>query len=131
MDTRTDFFFPALSLLVGVSPAHELENPADTSFDLEPLVYKSLKKKIPELRDAIDGYITPEQAGKHTRTDFFFPALSLLVGVSPAHEHKCFAEGKASILVPISEIIPMAVKVLLIPGAVWSIIPYVEEWRKL
>ena len=41
-----------------------LENPADTSFDLEPLVFKSLKKKLPELRDAIDGYITPEQAGK-------------------------------------------------------------------
>ena len=37
-----------------------LENPADTSFDLEPLVYKSLKKKLPELRDAIDGFITPE-----------------------------------------------------------------------
>ncbi len=41
-----------------------LENPADTSFDLEPLVFKSLKKKLPELRDAIDGFITPEQAGK-------------------------------------------------------------------
>ena len=41
-----------------------LENPTDTSFALEPLVYKSLKKKLPELRDAIDGYITPEQAGK-------------------------------------------------------------------
>lgn len=41
-----------------------LGNPADTSFDLEPLVYKSLKKKLPELRDAIDGYITPEQVGK-------------------------------------------------------------------
>ena len=41
-----------------------LENPADTSFDLEPLVFRSLKKKLPELRDAIDGYITPEQAGK-------------------------------------------------------------------
>lgn len=41
-----------------------LENPTDTSFDLEPLVYKSLKKKLPELRDAIDGFITPEQAGK-------------------------------------------------------------------
>ena len=40
-----------------------LENPADTSFDLEPLVFKSLKKKLPELHDAIDGYITPEQAG--------------------------------------------------------------------
>ena len=41
-----------------------LENPAETSFDLEPLVYTSLKKKLPELRDAIDSYITPEQAGK-------------------------------------------------------------------
>ena len=41
-----------------------LENPADTSFDLEPLVYKSLRKKLPELRDAIDGFITPEQTGK-------------------------------------------------------------------
>lgn len=41
-----------------------LENPEDTSFDLEALTYKSLKKKIPQLRDAIDGYITPEQAGK-------------------------------------------------------------------
>lgn len=41
-----------------------LANPADTSFDLEPLVYKSLKKKLLELRDAIDGHITPEQAGK-------------------------------------------------------------------
>ena len=41
-----------------------LENPADTSFDLEPLVFKSLKKKLPELRDAIDGFITPQQAGK-------------------------------------------------------------------
>ena len=34
------------------------------SDDLEPLVYKRFKKKLPELRDAIDGYITPEQAGK-------------------------------------------------------------------
>lgn len=40
------------------------ENPTDTSFDLEPLVYKRLKKKLLELRDAIDGFITPEQAGK-------------------------------------------------------------------
>ena len=48
-----------------------LENPADTSFDLEPLVYKSLKKKLPELRDAIDGYITPEQAGKPLPSESF------------------------------------------------------------
>ena len=45
-------------------PDKLLENPADTSFDLEPLVYKRLKKKLPELRDAIDGFITPGQAGK-------------------------------------------------------------------
>jgi len=45
-------------------PDKLLENHADTSFDLEPLVYRSLKKKLPELRDAIDGYITPEQVGK-------------------------------------------------------------------
>ncbi len=43
---------------------HAVYGYADTSFDLGPLVYKSLKKKLPELRDAIDGYITPEQAGK-------------------------------------------------------------------
>lgn len=41
-----------------------LENPSDTSFDLELLVFKSLKNKLPELRDAIEGYITPEQADK-------------------------------------------------------------------
>ena len=41
-----------------------LENSSDTSFDLESLVYKNLKKKFLELRDAIDGYITPEQPGK-------------------------------------------------------------------
>ena len=41
-----------------------MENPADTSFDPEPLVFKSLKKKLPELRDAVDGFITPQQAGK-------------------------------------------------------------------
>lgn len=45
-------------------PDKLLKNPADTSFDLEPLVYKRLKKKLPELRDAIDGFITPGQAGK-------------------------------------------------------------------
>lgn len=41
-----------------------MENPADTSLDLEPLVYKSLKKKLPEFREAMDGYTTPEQASK-------------------------------------------------------------------
>lgn len=41
-----------------------LENPLDTSFDIEPLVHGSMKEKLPELELAIDGYITPEQAGK-------------------------------------------------------------------
>jgi transposase len=41
-----------------------LENPQDTSFDIEPLIHGSLKKKLPELELAIDGFITPEQAGK-------------------------------------------------------------------
>lgn len=41
-----------------------LKNLADTSFDLEPLVYKSFKKKLPKLRNAIDVYITPEETGK-------------------------------------------------------------------
>ena len=41
-----------------------LENPLDTSFDIKPLIHGSMKGKIPELELAIDGYITPEQAGK-------------------------------------------------------------------
>lgn len=41
-----------------------LEDPLDTSFDLEPLIHGSMKHKLPELELAIDGYITPEQAEK-------------------------------------------------------------------
>jgi transposase len=41
-----------------------LDNPLDTSFDIEPLIHGSMKKKLPELELAIDGFITPEQAGK-------------------------------------------------------------------
>ncbi len=41
-----------------------LENPLDTSFDIEPLIHGSMVDKIPELELAVDGYITPEQAGK-------------------------------------------------------------------
>lgn len=41
-----------------------LENPLASSFDLEPLIHGSLHKKLPELELAIDGFITPEQAGK-------------------------------------------------------------------
>lgn len=41
-----------------------LENPLDTSFNIEPLIHGSMKKKLPELELAVDGFITPEQAGK-------------------------------------------------------------------
>ena len=41
-----------------------LENPLDTSFDIEPLIHGSMKDKIPQLELAVDGYITPQQAGK-------------------------------------------------------------------
>ena len=41
-----------------------LENPEDTSFDIESLIHGSMKDKLPELELAIDGYITPEQAAK-------------------------------------------------------------------
>ncbi len=41
-----------------------LENPDDTSFDIESLIHGSMKDKLPELELAIDGYITPEQATK-------------------------------------------------------------------
>jgi len=41
-----------------------LENPEDTTFDLEPLIHGSLKAKLPELKLAIDGVIDPHQAEK-------------------------------------------------------------------
>jgi transposase len=41
-----------------------LENPMDTSFDIEPLIHGSMKDKVPELELAIDGFITPEKAEK-------------------------------------------------------------------
>jgi transposase len=41
-----------------------LENPLDTSFDVGSLIHSSMKKKLPELELAVDGYITPEQAAK-------------------------------------------------------------------
>jgi hypothetical protein len=41
-----------------------LKNPLDSSFEIEPLIHSSMKKKLPELELAIDGLITPEQAGK-------------------------------------------------------------------
>ncbi|WP_445659519.1 IS110 family transposase [Aeribacillus sp. FSL M8-0254] len=41
-----------------------LGNPLDTTFDIEPLIHGSMKKKLSDLELAIDGYITPEQADK-------------------------------------------------------------------
>ncbi|MFD1417139.1 IS110 family RNA-guided transposase [Oceanobacillus jeddahense] len=41
-----------------------LEDPTNTDFDLEPLVYGAMKHKVEELKLAVDGFITPEQAGK-------------------------------------------------------------------
>lgn len=41
-----------------------LENPIDTSFDIESLIHGSMKKKLPELELAVDGYVLPEQAAK-------------------------------------------------------------------
>lgn len=41
-----------------------LEKPQDTSFDILPLIHGSMKSKLPELELAVDGFISPEQAGK-------------------------------------------------------------------
>lgn len=41
-----------------------LKDPTNTDFDMEPLVYGSMKHKVGELKLAIDGVITSEQAGK-------------------------------------------------------------------
>lgn len=41
-----------------------LENPSDTSFDIEPLLHKSMLPKLDDISLAIDGVITTEQASK-------------------------------------------------------------------
>lgn len=41
-----------------------IENPTNSSFDIEPLIHGSMKAKIPELELAIDGVMSPEQAAK-------------------------------------------------------------------
>lgn len=41
-----------------------LENPNDTSFDIEPLLHKSMLPKLDDIALAIDGVITTEQASK-------------------------------------------------------------------
>lgn len=41
-----------------------LDNPENSSMNIEPLIHGSLKAKLPELQLAIEGVISPEQAGK-------------------------------------------------------------------
>lgn len=41
-----------------------LNTPPDQPLDLPALIHGSMKKKIPELEMAVDGFITPEQAAK-------------------------------------------------------------------
>lgn len=41
-----------------------LENPADSSFDLAPLIHGSMRKKLADLQLAVDGFISPEQSEK-------------------------------------------------------------------
>jgi hypothetical protein len=41
-----------------------LEDPMNASIDIELLMHGSMKNKLPKLELAIDGYITPSQAGK-------------------------------------------------------------------
>jgi transposase len=41
-----------------------LENPSDTSFDIVPLVHKSMLAKVPDLQLAIDGAIVTQQVQK-------------------------------------------------------------------
>lgn len=41
-----------------------LENPSDTSFDIEPLLHKSMLPKLDDIALAIDGVITTEQVAK-------------------------------------------------------------------
>lgn len=45
-------------------PVKVLENPDNTSFDIEPLIHDPMKKKPPEPELAIDGFIIPKQTGK-------------------------------------------------------------------
>lgn len=54
-----------------------LENPNDTSFDIEPLLHKSMLAKADNIALAIDGFITPEQAAKLQIIDKHFDNLNL------------------------------------------------------
>ena len=75
-----------------------LENPHNTSIDIEPLVHSSMKKKIPELELAIDGYITPEQADKLKIIKRHFEDLksrkaeleSILIGLAKPYQEEIY-----------------------------------------
>ena len=54
-----------------------LENPSDTSFDIEPLLHKSMISKIDDIALAIDGVITQEQADKLQIIEQHFDSLNL------------------------------------------------------
>lgn len=54
-----------------------LEDPSDTSFNIAPLVHRSMLSKIPELELAIDGLISPEQAEKMKIIKQHFDSLML------------------------------------------------------
>lgn len=54
-----------------------LENPLDTSFDVTPLIHRSMIGKAPDLQLAIDGVIAPEQAQKLKVIRQHFDSLEL------------------------------------------------------
>lgn len=54
-----------------------LENPSDTSFDIEPLLHKSMLGKLDDITLAIDGVITQEQADKLQIIEQHFNSLNL------------------------------------------------------
>lgn len=54
-----------------------LENPSDTSFDIEPLLHKSMLSKVDDIALAIDGVITQEQADKLQIIEQHFDSLNL------------------------------------------------------
>ncbi len=54
-----------------------LENPNDTSFDIEPLLHKSMLPKLNDITLAIDGVITNEQASKLQIIKNHFDSLNI------------------------------------------------------
>ena len=54
-----------------------LENPSDTSFDIESLLHKSMLPKLEDISLAIDGFITPEQVAKLKIIEKHFDNLNI------------------------------------------------------